>query len=113
MPAVLDSVPFEEEEHYPYDIVWLANKEDDEFLKELNQKYKVEIKDYPCIRVTTADEAEQTAIPESVYEKMTGEEISLDGEEIFVIHQRERSERGCPCRRSRRRAEKRACRGER
>lgn len=93
MPAVLDSVPFEEAEHYPYDIVWLANEEDDDFLKELNQKYEVEIKDYPCIRVTTADEAEQTGISESVYKEMTGEDISLEDEEIFVIHQRERSER--------------------
>ena len=57
------------------------------------ENYDMELKSYPCIRVTTADQAEHTGIPESVYEEMTGEEIGLSEEEIFVVHQRERSER--------------------
>ena len=93
MPAVLDSVPFEEGNHYPYDIVWLANQDDTDFLAEVREKYGAEVSSYPCIRVTTADKAEQTGISESVYEELTGNEISLDEEEIFIVNQRERSER--------------------
>ena len=93
MPGLLDSIPFEEEEHYPYDVVWLANQEDADFLGQIKEKYGAEISSYPCIRVTTADEAEHTGIPESVYEELTGKEITLLGEEILIVHQRERSER--------------------
>ena len=93
MIGILDSVPFEEKEHYPYDIVWLANQEDETFLSEFQSKYGAQIDAYPCIRVTTPDEAEQTGIPESVYEEMTGEKLELSGEEIFIVNQRERSER--------------------
>ena len=93
MIGLLDSIPFEEEEHYPYDIVWMANEEDTDFLAQIKEKYDAEIMTYPCIRVTTADEAEQTGISESVYEELTGEELELSGEEIFIVHQRERSER--------------------
>lgn len=93
MIGLLDSIPFEEKEHYPYDVVWLANQKDTDFLAQIEEKYDAQIKAYPCIRVTTADEAEQTGIPESVYEEMTGEELELDGEDIFIVHQRERSER--------------------
>lgn len=93
MPGLLDSVPFEEAEHYPYDVVWLANQEDTDFLGQIQNKYGAEIASYPCIRVTTADEAEHTGISASVYEELTGEEISLSGEEILIVHQRERSER--------------------
>ena len=89
----LDSIPFEEDGHYPYDVVWLANQEDTDYLAQLQDKYEVEMKSYPCIRVTTADEAEQTGISESVYKEMTGETLELSGEDIFVVYQRERSER--------------------
>lgn len=93
VPGFLDSIPFEEKEHYPYDVVWLANQEDTDFLEQLKTKYNVKVDTYPCIRVTAADEAEHTGISESVYEELTGEEISLSDEEILIVHQRERSER--------------------
>ena len=93
MMGFLDNIPFEEKDHYPYDVVWLANQGDEEFLDQIQEKYHAKITTYPCIRVTTADEAEQTAIPESVYKEMTGEELGLTGEDIFIVHQRERSER--------------------
>lgn len=93
MPGILDSIPFEEQEHYPYDVVWMANQEDADFLEQIKEKYGAEVASYPCIRVTAADEAEHTGIPESVYEKLTGEDITLTGEEILIVHQRERSER--------------------
>lgn len=93
VPGLLDSVPFVEEEHYPYDVVWLANQEDTDFLNEIKERYDVEVVSYPCIRVTAADEAEHTGIPEAVYEEMTGENLDLSGEEILIVHQRERSER--------------------
>ena len=93
MIGLLDSVPFEEEQHYPYDVVWLANHEDEDFLEQIKEKYSTDVVSYPCIRVTTPDEAEQTGISASVYEEMTGEEITLSGEEILIVHQRERSER--------------------
>ena len=44
--------------------------------------------DWACTSHTTF-----SWVPESVYEEMTGNDISLEGEEIFVVHQRERSER--------------------
>jgi len=93
MPGLLDSIPFEETDHYPYDVVWLANQEDTDFLNDLRAKYDVKIMEYPCIRVTAADEAEHTGISESVYEELSGEEITLADEEIVIVHQRERSER--------------------
>jgi len=93
MIGLLDSVPFEEEQHYPYDVVWLANHEDTEFVDQIKEKYSIDIVSYPCIRVTTPDEAEQTGISASVYDELTGEEVSLSDEEIFIVHQRERSER--------------------
>jgi len=93
MIGLLDSVPFEEEQHYPYDVVWMANQEDTEFLEQIKEKYSADIVSYPCIRVTTPDEAEQTGISASVYKEMTNEEIALSDEEIFIVHQRERSER--------------------
>ena len=80
MIGLLDSIPLEEEEHYPYDIVWMANEEDTDFLAQIKEKYDAEIKTYPCIRVTTADEVEQTGISESVYEELTGEELELSGQ---------------------------------
>lgn len=93
MIGLLDSMPFEEEKHYPYDIVWLANQEDTEFLEMIKETYHADVMSYPCIRVTTPDEAEQTGISETVYKKLTGEDLSLSGEEIYIVHQRERSER--------------------
>ena len=93
VPGLLDSIPFEEKEHYPYDVVWFANQEDEDFLAQIKEKYNAKVDSYPCIRVTAADEAEHTGISESVYEELTGEEIELSGEEILIVHQRERSER--------------------
>ena len=93
MIGFMDNIPFEEEKHYPYDLVWLANQEDQEFLAQFERKYSAEILSYPCIRITTPDEAEQTGISASSYEELTGKELKLQGEEIHIIYQRERSER--------------------
>lgn len=93
MIGFMDNVKLTEEEHYPYDLVWLADQEDKEFISRLSEEYDAEINHYPCIRVTTPDEAENTGIPASVYEEMTGETLELTGEDIFIVYQRERSER--------------------
>jgi len=93
MIGFMDNIPFSEEEHYPYDLVWLANGEDKEFLAQFETEYRAEIISFPCIRITTPDEAEQTGISESSYRVLTGQELNLKGEEIHIVYQRERSER--------------------
>lgn len=91
--ALIDNTPLTENENYPYDLVWLANQDDEEFLNTLEGKYGVEIETHPCMRVTGPDFGEHTGISESEFEKWTGKQLELSDKEIYVIYQRERSER--------------------
>ncbi|MDE6957005.1 MAG: hypothetical protein K2O96_02760, partial [Lachnospiraceae bacterium] len=88
-----DSLPFEAPENYPYDIVWIADREDETFVRSLEGKYDIDVKMQPCIRVTTPDVAEHTGISEKDYEAWTGESLNLKDAEVHVVYQRERSER--------------------
>lgn len=90
---LLDTVPLDTSDNYPYDVVWMANDEDAEFLSGLEENYNVEMKQIPCIRVTSADKAEHMAISESEYEAWTKENISLKADEILVNYQREIGDR--------------------
>lgn len=91
--SLLDNVPVTAPEDFPYDLVWMANEEDQDFLDRLERDYGVEIKKQPCIRVSTGDFAEQTAISASVYEAWTGRPLTLKDREIFVVYQRNRADR--------------------
>ncbi len=91
--SLLDNVPVTAPEDFPYDLVWMANKDDQEFLDQLEVDYGVEIETQPCIRVSTGDFAEQTAISASAYEAWTGRHLDLKDREIFVVYQRNRADR--------------------
>lgn len=88
-----DSVPIHTPENYPYDIVWMADRKDESFVRDLEGKYSIDVKMQPSIRVTTPDVAEHMAISEQDYEAWTGESLHLKDDQIHVVYQRARSER--------------------
>ena len=90
---LLDNLPITEPKNYPYDLVWMANTDDEEFLNHLTDDEGVQLRKVPCARVTTTDIAEHMGIPASTYEKWTGKSLDLKDNEIFVVYQRERFER--------------------
>ena len=90
---LLDNLPITEPKNYPFDLVWMANTDDEEFLNHLTDDEGVELRKVPCARVTTTDIAEHMGIPASTYEKWTGKSLDLKDNEIYVVYQRERSER--------------------
>ena len=90
---LLDNLPITEPKNYPYDLVWMANTDDEEFLNHLTDDEGVQLRKVPCARVTTTDIAEHMGIPASTYEKWTGKSLDLKDNEIYVVYQRERSER--------------------
>lgn len=60
--TLLDSLPIQREENYPYDLVWMANQEDEAFIDELEEAHGVKVTEQPCIRVTSGDLAEHMGI---------------------------------------------------
>lgn len=92
-PKFLDNYPPVEESNYPYDLVWMANEEDQDFLDEIKGKYNVNIDTIPCIRVAAPDFGEHMGISAAIYEQWTGTKINLSGNEVYVIYQREREKR--------------------
>ena len=90
---LLDNLPITEPKNYPYDLVWMANTDDEEFLNHLTDDEGVQLRKVPCARVTTTDIAEHMGISASTYEKWTGKSLDLKDNEIFVVYQRERFER--------------------
>lgn len=90
--SLLDSLPLQREENYPYDLVWMANQGDEEFIHGLEEKYGAEVKEQPCIRVSTGDMGEHMGISASAYEAWTGEKIQLKDDEVHVVYQRNRSD---------------------
>lgn len=93
MVGVMDCVPLLEKDHYPYDLVWMADNTDEEFLRELESKYGVVLEEHPSIRITAPDRAEHMGISQSEYEKWTGNDISVEEDEVFIVYQRERMEK--------------------
>lgn len=91
---IMDHLPSVQKENYPYDLVWGANKEDKNFLNELENKYGILMEYIPSIRVTSGDYGEHIGISASEYEKLTGERLKLLNDEIFVDYQRDKSEYG-------------------
>lgn len=91
---IQDNLPVNQTENFPYDLVWFANDGDQEFLDDLQDEYGIEYSTIPCIRVTTGDHGEHMGISAAEYHKWTGNHINLTGKEIYVIYQRDRSEKG-------------------
>ena len=94
--SMFDNLPLEMTDNYPYDIVWMADQKDEEFIKTLEKEYGAEVRTQSCIRVTSGDMGEHIGISASFYEQWTGEHLELDGKEIYVIYQRERSDGDSP-----------------
>lgn len=91
--SLLDYLPANTPENFPYDLVWMANEEDREFLDSIKMEYHVEIEEWPCFRAATGDYAEQMAISAGTYEKWTGKALELKGREVHVVYQRDRADR--------------------
>ncbi len=91
--SLLDHIPVTAPENFPYDLVWMANKEDRGFLEHLEREHGAVIKEQPCFRVATGDFAEQMAISASAYEAWTNRHLDLEGREIYVVYQRDRADR--------------------
>ena len=90
---ICDQYPLTDQDEYPYDLVWMANREDTDFLKALKEKYGAVIQTKEFVRVTTPDFSENMGISETEYEAWTGREIELSEDEIFVVYQRTRDRR--------------------
>jgi len=91
--SFFDYFPAMTGENYPYDIVWMADWEDESFIKKLEENYECEIQARECIRVSTPDYGEHMAISASEYQQWTKQNLELHGEEVFIIYQRERKQR--------------------
>lgn len=91
---ILDNVPVTQPESYPYDLVWHGNLEDEAFLKVLKDTYGIRYQTIPEIRITSGDHGEHMGISVSEYENWTGNKISLSDNEIYVVYQNDRSEKG-------------------
>lgn len=90
---VCDHAPVLPESAYPYDIVWMADAEDEPFIEDLKAAYGIEVRTQPCVRVTTPDFGEHMGICASDYEDWTKEKVKLSGKEIYVVYQRNREMR--------------------
>ena len=108
----------DEEELYPYDLVCIAYEEDEDFFKELQEKYEVELWQYPMVRVSNSDATEQVergfsypqgqhiGISETTFHKLKrqlvddyeGTDLNLDpeGEKIYVVYQQDRAAKAMP-----------------
>lgn len=101
------------EETYPYDYIWKMNADDEKdtvFLNHLTEKYQADCTAVPMIMVTTpcmdrqakADtpkpyrQGQHIGIPQSAYEKLTGEKVDLEKEELLVLLQQGKEEPGHP-----------------
>lgn len=85
---VADNMPVTPNEAwYPYDYVWLARQENEEYAMELVKKYGGEETVVPATRITNQWGAEHFGISQNTYERMTGETIDLTGNETVLVVQ--------------------------
>lgn len=91
--SILDHHPVNVNDNYPYDIVWMAEKEDEAFLDSIEDKYACTIQKRACIRVATPDFGEHVGISAYEYQKWTGQTIELSEDDIFIVYQRDRKQR--------------------
>lgn len=91
---IVDNVPVTQPESYPYDLVWHGNQGDEAFLKELKDTYGIQYQTIPETRITSGDHGEHMGISASAYENWTGNKVSLSDNEIYVVYQNDRSEKG-------------------
>lgn len=71
-------------ENYPYDMIWIARETDDQYSRELADKYGGEMASFPMVRVTTAAGAQHIGLSAASYERLTGKKYDLKGRKIVV-----------------------------
>lgn len=108
----------DEEELYPYDLVCIAYEEDEDFFRELQEKYEVELWQYPMVRVSSSDATEQVekgfiypqgqhiGISETTYHELKKQltddyqkvdmKLDVEGEKIYVVYQQDRAAKAMP-----------------
>ena len=74
-------------EMYPYDIVWSARVEDEEFMNDLADKYNGDVKIIPMFKVATRNGLDQFGISQSTYQELTGNQCSLKEDEILAYRE--------------------------
>lgn len=74
-------------EMYPYDIVWSARVEDEEFMNDLADKYDGKVEIIPMFKVTTRTGLDQFGISQSTYEELTGNNCELQEDEILAYRE--------------------------
>lgn len=108
------------DELYPYDIVCMANDEDEELFRQMESKCKLTRREYPMVRISNYDSTEQNesvyqgdppqgqhiGISESTYHALKKERdpgyqkkklhLDAEGEEIYIVHQQDRSIKAQP-----------------
>lgn len=106
---------------YPYDIVCVADDEDDDIFKGLSEKYDIGMQVYPIVRVSNFDSTERTegmyndvppvqgqhiGISESTYHSLKAAldgsysarplHLDDDGDRVYLVHQQDKSVKAQP-----------------
>lgn len=85
---VTDNIPVAPyDQWYPYDYVWFARTEDEEFAKKLAAKYDGKEVAVPVVRVTIFYGEQHFGISQEIYERITGNIVSLDEKEVVFVTQ--------------------------
>ncbi|WP_287449979.1 ABC transporter permease [Sellimonas sp.] len=82
--------------NYPYDAVWYAQEKDKEFSEQLTEKYDGQVSYYPMIRMSTRWGKEQVGVSASTYKDLTGKQVELEGQQILVGVETQKSDEGKP-----------------
>lgn len=72
---------------YPYDFIWSARVEDEEFMNDLADKYNGDVKIIPMFKVATRNGLDQFGISQSTYQELTGNQCSLKEDEILAYRE--------------------------
>lgn len=109
----------ETDELFPYDIVCTADDKDTPLLEEIQEKYEVELQEYPMVRVSSYDitetmegsmdtrpQGQHIGVSESTYHalkkaldpdyeaKPLG--LDADGKKVYIVHQQDKSAKAKP-----------------
>lgn len=118
---VISSANIEDDDTlFPYDMVCIADDEDEVFFTELKEKYDLEVNTYPMVRVTSYDTTEKwegsaepaspqgqnIGISESTYHELKkkldpdyeAKDLGLDaeGDKVYIVHQQDKATKAQP-----------------
>lgn len=84
--SIIDNLPLEKERSpYPYDYVWIGQEKDGEYAEEFAKKETGECYSYPMIRLAAFSGSEHIGISASTYEKITGDSVQLEDDEMCIF----------------------------